>query len=56
MEKWVGDNSLVTIFKDYYTLDFASKKCIDRYLPKLYQQYYNCSNVRIHQWQIVKLT
>ena len=48
LEKWIGDDSFVTIIKDNYTLDFATKRYINRYLPNLYLQDYNCYTVYIH--------
>ena len=35
IEKWIGDHTLVTIFKNDYNLDFASKRYINRYLRHL---------------------
>ena len=34
-EKWIGDHTLVTIFKHDYNLDFVTKRYINRYLPHL---------------------
>ncbi len=34
-EKWISDHTLVTIYKHDYTLDFASKRYINKYLPQL---------------------
>jgi len=48
LEKWIGDDSLVTIFKENYALDFATKRYINRYLPNLCLKDYKCYNVRIH--------
>ena len=40
LEMWVGDESLTTIFKDNYALNFATKRYINRYLPNIYLQDY----------------
>jgi len=34
-EKWIGDQTLVTILKHDYNLEFVSKGCINKYLPHL---------------------
>ena len=49
LEKWIWDVSLATIFKDNYAIKFATKRCINRYLPNLYLQDYNYYNVQIQQ-------
>ena len=45
LEKWIGDDSLVTIIKENYALDFINKRYIKRYLPELSLQDYKVFNV-----------
>ena len=47
-EKWIGDQSLVTILQQHYGLDFANKRYINKYLPNVYLDHYNCYHVRIN--------
>ena len=54
LEKWIGDDSLVTILKDNYALDFINKRYINRYLPVLSLQDYKVFNVRIHRVKNIK--
>ena len=45
LEKWIGDDSLVTIIKYNYASDFINKRYIIRYLPELSLQDYKVFNV-----------
>ena len=47
-EKWIGDQSLVTILQDDYGLDFVNKRYINRYLPDIFLNDYKCYHVRIN--------
>ena len=47
-EKWIGDQSLVTILQDDYGLKFVDKRSINKYLPIIYLSTINCTNVRIN--------
>ena len=47
-EKWIGDQSLVTILQDNFGLNFANKRFINKYLPDIYLNKYNCTHVRIN--------
>ena len=49
LEKWIGDDSLVTIIKDNYALEFINKRNINRYLPELSLQDYKVFNVQTHR-------
>ena len=47
-EKWIGDQSLVTILQDDYGLKFVDKRYINKYLPNIYLSTFNCTHVRIN--------
>ena len=47
-EKWISDQSLVTILQDDYRLDFSNKRYINKYLPTIYLNTYNCTHVQIN--------
>ena len=46
--KWIGDQSLVTILQENYGLDFVTKAYINKYLPNIYLDDYNCYHVQIN--------
>ena len=46
LEKWIRNDSLVTIFKDNYVLDFATKKTlIGIFSTYIYKNIYICYNL-----------
>ena len=47
-EKWIGDQSLVTILQKHYNLEFVAKSYINKYLPNIYLNNYNCYHIRIN--------
>ena len=47
-EKWIGDQSLITILQDDYGLDFENKRHINHYIPGIYMNEYKCYHVRIN--------
>ena len=48
-EKWIGaDQHLVTILHQNYGLTFTNKRYINRYLPNIYFNKYNCYHVRVN--------
>ena len=47
-EKWIGDQSLVTILQTNYNLEFVNKAYINRYLPNIYLEKFKCYHVRIN--------
>ena len=47
-EKWIGDQSLVTILQTNYDLKFVNKAYINRYLPNIYLDKFKCYHVRIN--------
>ena len=47
-EKWICDQSLVTILQDDYGLNFVNKRYINKYLPGIYLNEYKCYHLRIN--------
>ena len=47
-EKWISDQSLVTILQGDFGLDFVNKWYINKYLPDIYLNKYNCTHVQIN--------
>ena len=47
-EKWIGDQSLITILQKHYNLEFLTKSYISKYLPNIYLNNYNCYHIRIN--------
>lgn len=47
-EKWISDQSLVTILQGDFGLDFVNKWYINKYLPDIYLNKYNCTHDRIN--------
>ena len=48
-EKWIGDQSLVTILQDDYGLDFVDNRYMNKYLPDIYLNAYKCYHIRINR-------
>ena len=48
LDKWIGDESLVTILQIDYSLEFVNKRYINRYLPDLYIKEIKSYNIRIN--------
>ena len=49
LDKWIGDESIVTILQKEYNLeDFVNKRYLNRYLPNLSINHFKCYNVRIN--------
>ena len=47
-EKWIGDQSLLTILQKNYGLKFATKGYINKYLPNIHLDKFKCYHVRIY--------
>ena len=48
LDKWIGDESLVTILQTDYNLEFVNKRYINRYLPNLHIRDIKSYNIRIN--------
>ena len=48
LDRWIGDESLVTILQTDYSLEFVNKRYINRYLPNLHIKDIKSYNIRIN--------
>ena len=49
LDKWIGDNSLVTLLKQNYELDFLNKSYLNRYIQIVYLQDYKFYHYTFHR-------
>ena len=47
-EKWIGDQSLLTILQKNYGLKFATKGYINKYLPNMHLDKFKCYHERVY--------
>ena len=48
LDKWISDNSLVTLLKQNYELDFLNKSYLNRYIQIVYLQDYKFYHYTFH--------
>ena len=49
VDKWIGDQSLVSILEQNYDMDFMSKKYFNKYIDVVYLKEYNFYSKVIHK-------